>query len=309
MNLAHLAAGCLGLIALSFHTGSAAATTPTDTTQSFDRYSWVTTHNAFSYNGMLPNQSQPIAQQLREGVRGLMLDLHYSNGRVRLCHNVCTSASSMTFADLVNDTLLPFLDADPNAILTLQLDDFTDRRQLRAEFDHMPELVGKTFDPYAWQTDTWPTYDEIVKSGQRILIFTLNRDQSGAFFTRAGGVHIMPSEDFTVENYWSLGTVSLTHDYRCYSRWGENVVPLRRAEIPGKPGWRPLFTMNQFHGVPSASHAEKDNDFAALHERYVAWCRPAAMRKPNYVAVDFHERGDVDAFVEWLGMQPADTSP
>lgn len=291
------------LAALAMFAGTALAGTPEDTSLPFDRYAWVTTHNSFTSNGFIPNQHQTIDEQLAGGVRGLMLDLHQNQGRVRLCHNACRG-QSRTFADFVNTTLLPFLEKEPDAIVTLQLDDFTSRTQLQAELERAPGLVGKTFDPYSWAAAGWPTYEAIVRSGQRILIFDLATDNSGTLMTRSGAIHIMPSEQFTVENYWSLGTTIFQHDNRCYSRWEDQ--QLSRAEIDGKPGWRPLFTMNQFHGVPLASHAWTDNAFETLLERYQTWCRPAALRKPNYVAVDFHERGDVDRFVDWINVQPDD---
>jgi chitinase len=56
--------------------GLALATTPDDTGRPFDQYTWVTTHNAFTSNGTVPNQTQTIAEQLEDGVRGFMLDLH-----------------------------------------------------------------------------------------------------------------------------------------------------------------------------------------------------------------------------------------
>ncbi|MGE7137377.1 hypothetical protein ACQKIE_07070 [Luteibacter sp. NPDC031894] len=291
------------LLAIAILTQTAMAKDADDKTLPFDRYSWVTTHNAFTSNGLFPNQSQTIAEQLDAGVRAFMLDLHPDDGRVRLCHNRCRGSSSEPFADFVNATLLPFLERSPDSIVTLHLEDFTDRDELLAELELAPALVGKTFDPYSWSTEAWPAYDEIVRRGQRILIFSLNRDQSGVFMTPRGAVHIMPSEDFTVENYWSLGTTTLWHDYRCHSRWGET-RPLWRNDIESKPGWRPLFTMNQFHGLPSESHAPNDNSLAALQDRYANYCQPAAGRKPNYVAVDFHELGGVHAFVDWLDTQP-----
>ncbi|HEY4145152.1 hypothetical protein [Pinirhizobacter sp.] len=289
------------IAALALCSGTALAGTPEDTGLPFDRYSWVTTHNAFTSNGLIPNQSQTIDEQLAGGVRGLMLDLHYDQGRVRLCHKTCRG-QSRTFADFANTTLLPFLEKEPDAIVTLHLEDFTSRTQLMAELEKAPGLVGKTFDPYSWTSSGWPTYEAIVRSGQRILIFSLTTDNSGTLLSRSGAIHVMPSEEFTVENYWSLGATIFRHDNRCYSRW-EN-QELSRAEIDGMPGWRPLFTMNQFHGVPLSTHASTDNAFETLQDRYHAWCRPAAKRKPNYVAVDFHENGDVDRFVEWLDVQP-----
>lgn len=286
----------------------AAAHTPEDRSRSFDRYSWVTTHNAFTSNGLVPNQTQTIGQQLAAGVRGLMLDLHSDKGRVRLCHKTCVGPSQ-PFADLLNETILPFMENDPDAIVSLHLEDFTDEGDLVAELGKAPGLAGKTFDPHAWTTTQWPSYEEIVRSGQRILLFSLNPDHSGALMTSSGAVHVMSSEDFTVENYWSLGTTFLWHDNACRSRWDESTRPLSRRDIGGKPGWRPLFTMNQFHGVAFEPHADVDNDFGRLASRYIDHCRPVARRKPNFVAVDFHQHGDTAKFVDWLTRWAPDELP
>jgi hypothetical protein len=277
--------------------------TPAERSRPFDAYTWVTTHNAFTSNGLVPNQRQTMAQQLDAGVRALMLDLHEHQGRVKLCHNRCVGQDTETLAHFLNATLLPFLNANPSAIVTLHLEDFSNRRALRNELSRAPGLVQLAFDPYAWQTATWPTYQDMLDAGQRVLIFTLNRANSGTVLTDAGGVHLMPSEDFTVENYWSLGVTPWTHDRSCRSRWGENVRPLRTAEITGKPGWRPLFTMNHFHGTLAPlfeHHARHDNTFEELTSRFMHHCLPVAGRKPNYLAVDFHETGDTAAVARWM---------
>jgi hypothetical protein len=285
---------------------SAPAHTPADMERPFDQYSWVTTHNAFTSNGLIPNQSQTIDVQLAEGVRGLMLDLHYSQGRVRLCHKICTGEGSATFADLLNDTILPFLDNDTDAIVSLHLEDMTTRQQLSDELALVPRLAGRSFEPGAWRTPAWPTYRELRESGQRLLIFSLNEVNTGVFRTGTGVVHILPSIEYTVENYWSLGRTFLRHDYTCYSRWADQGRRLERSTIQGKPGWRPLFTMNQFHGVPLRSHADVDNRFESLANRYMEHCRQAARRKPNFVAVDFHDVGDVAKFADWLTLSAPD---
>ncbi|WP_090179787.1 hypothetical protein [Luteibacter sp. UNC138MFCol5.1] len=279
---------------------AANADTPTDLSRPFDRYSWVTTHNAFSSNGLFPNQRQTIEEQLTAGVRAFMLDLHEHRGRVSLCHNRCTTPPTH-FADLVNGTLLPFLERDPSAVLMLHLEDFTTRDALVAELERAPALAAMTFDPDAWDTDGWPSYEAIVQSGRRILVFTLANEQSGRIDTQAGPVHFMRSDAFTVENYWSLGTPVIEHNYACYTRW--NHVPLSEPEVAGKPGWRRLFTMNHFHDASTPLtdwHVAADNAFDRLHVRYVDYCRPAAGRKPNFVAVDIHEDGDTAKFVHWL---------
>lgn len=287
-------------------TASAHVTGTVGVDEPFDRYSWVTTHNAFTSNGLIPNQSRTMAQQLDGGVRAFMLDLHAFEGRVALCHKTCTpNDGTESLASVLRETFLPYLDAHPDAIVTLQLEDFTSHAQLQAELARVPGLGKITFDPASWSTPTWPTYRQMLERGQRLLIFSLNEANSGAIATPHGAVHIMPTVRYTVENYWSLGMTPLTHDLRCRSRWDDNIQPLDRQSIPGKPGWRPLFTMNQFHGVPLVSHAATDNAFEALRSRYLDHCLPAAGRKPNYVAVDFYERGDTGTFVDWLNALPA----
>lgn len=302
MTTSRYAALCL-LLTMAAPAG---ARTPDDMERPFDQYSWVTTHNAFTSNGLIPNQSQTIDVQLAEGVRGLMLDLYFSQGRVRLCHKVCTGDDSATFADLLNDTILPFLDKDTDAIVSLHLEDTTTFEQLSTELALAPELAGRTFDPRTWNTPSWPTYRQLRDSGQRLLIFNLGESNTGDFRTGTGVAHILPSIEYTVENYWSLGRTFLRHDYDCYSRWTQQDRWLKRSAIEGKPGWRPLFTMNQFHGVPFRSHANVDNSFESLSNRYMEHCRPAARRKPNFVAVDFHEVGDVAKFAEWLTLSAPD---
>lgn len=291
------------LILASLMTTPAFTTERLDMNQPFDSYTWVTAHNA--WNMSFPaNQDIDIAGQLADGVRGFMLDLHAARGRVRLCHKACLGGG-MPFADLLNETLLPYLERHPDVVVTLQLEDFGSVTELSDELSRAPGLAGLTFDPSSWDTDGWPTYGEMVARGQRVVVFSLNRDNSGVIHTAAGPVHIMPSEDFTVENYWSLGL--LRHDYSCTSRWLSST--LSRTWIPGKPGWRPLFTMNQFHDLPKKSHAAIDNAFDALQSRYVDYCLPAAGRAPNFVAVDYYQEGDVAAFVENLNEVKSDIGP
>jgi hypothetical protein len=283
-------------------TSVAQADAPDDTSRTFDRYSWVTTHNAFTSNGAFPNQDQTIDEQLMHGVRSLMLDLHGYGDRVALCHNTCTK-TPVPFADLINGTLLPFLEREPDAVLSLHLEDFNDSAALIAELDKAPGLAGMTFNPEAWTTPGWPTYQAIVDSGQRILIFTLNNANSGEIQTMAGPVHFMRSDAFTVENYWSLGAPIVQHDNTCRTRWDD--VPLSTRPVDGKPGWPRLFTMNHFHDASTSFtkwHVAADNAFDRLHSRYLEHCKPAAGRKPNFVAVDFHQEGEAAKFVDWLNL-------
>ncbi|OEL33948.1 PI-PLC X domain-containing protein [Dichanthelium oligosanthes] len=64
----------------------------------FNRYSWLVTHNSFSILGepsltgvervTFYNQEDSVTNQLRNGVRGLMLDMYDFNDDVWLCHSL-----------------------------------------------------------------------------------------------------------------------------------------------------------------------------------------------------------------------------
>jgi len=301
--------------------GVAATNTPApyiDTLdQPFDRYTWLTTHNAFNYGFTpVPNQTRHIPTQLNDGVRGLMLDFVESRGRVYLCHSICLFGE-LTLEATFNEQIMPFLRNDPRAILTLHVEDYASRSALHKALNSVPGLARITFDPQTWNTPDWPTPQQMIGAGQRLLIFNLNNDNSGDFAVDEGNVHIMASTDGTVENDWSLGDTIFTHDYTCKSRWGD--IPLDRKSVafPGK-AWNRLFVMNQFHGVSLNLHARLDNRFDRLLDRVDNYCAGPAMRKPNFIAVDHYEQGDGLAFaravtqdgkISRLVIDPPDSNP
>ncbi|BDU18823.1 hypothetical protein [Dyella sp. GSA-30] len=261
----------------------------------FDRYTWLTTHNAFNYGFTpVPNQTYRIPEQLRDGVRGLMLDFVQSRGRIYLCHSVCLSGE-LTLEATFNEQIMPFLRTHPDAILTLHVEDGASRSMLHTALNGVPGLASMTFDPQTWDTPDWPTPRQMIGAGQRLLIFNLNSDNSGDFAVDEGNVHIMASTDGTVENYWSLGDTIFTHDYTCKSRWSDIPLDRKNVAFPGK-AWNRLFVMNQFHGVSLGLHARLDNRFDRLLDRVDNYCAIPAMRKPNFIAVDHYEQGDGLAF-------------
>jgi hypothetical protein len=257
---------------------------------------WVATHNAFaSHDLIVRNQNKSISRQLDDGVRGLMLDLHNHRGAVYVCHESCNkywNASKSRLRDWFDKEILPFLAANPQAVISLFLEDNASRPLLQAELAAIPALAGKSFDPSTWSSSqAWPTLRQLVDKGQRLLLFTYNNGNAGTYRTGSGTVTLMKAQDALTENYWSLGNTIGQHDNSCVSRWSG--IPLNRSTVgfPGK-SWPRLFVMNHFHGQGEANHANIDNRFDTLQRRVDSHCRPAAGRAPNYIAVDFYEHGD-----------------
>ncbi|EDY49695.1 conserved hypothetical protein [Streptomyces clavuligerus] len=236
-----------------------------------------------------------MAQQLSDGVRGLMLDIHERDGAVLMCHGTC-EIGSKPLKDGLRD-VVAFLETNKNAVVTIFMEDYAkDREKLAQQFVDVPGLLDLVFNPAAQEVMSkgWPRLSEMRAKNKRLLIFSDHGD-----LTRAG---VVGSRPWTVENYWSLG-----HDGRnwdCYSRW--DGTPLTHRE----PSFSPLFVMNQFRSIPESLNAPFDNG-DKLVDRAVNFCGPAARKMPNYVSIDFYELGDnlraVDTINRYRYVERAET--
>ncbi|MET9290985.1 RICIN domain-containing protein [Streptomyces sp. NPDC003077] len=284
----------------------APARTPMPAAPKLDDMTFLTAHNAMhntedqSASGApFPNQPHSISRQLKDGVRALMLDAHFSNGRVRLCHEIkiLNPCNGNVEASKIFQNIADFLEQDKEAILTVFLEDYTTADQLKQELGSLlgegKPLAGKVFRPDAEgvKENGWPTVKSMVDSGKRLLLFTADTAASDP----ANGKHrlgFMSQADWTVENYWSMGSGLGKADWSCYSRWDR--VPLSLEE----KGFRRLFVMNHFRDVPMDPTYRNDNE--KLQNRAERFCAPAARKKPNFLAVDEYKDGDPMAAVRAL---------
>lgn len=257
----------------------------------FDDATFLTAHNAF--NNMtdakgaaaFPNQSQSIAKQLNGGVRALMLDAYQFNGRVRMCHGLCLP-TSQPMSDVLG-TLATFLRENPDAVLTVFVEDKTAADDLAAEIgDDLG--TGGALDGLLFRPDKegvkekgWPRLSTLVDQDKRLLLLT--DDTRAEDQGRKTELGFQYANEWTTENYWSMGAGVGEGDWTCRSRWDD--IPLHRDE----PGFHRLFVMNHFRDTPVGPTPGNDN--AKALDRAERFCAPAARKKPNYLAVDMYEAG------------------
>ncbi|MFI8204052.1 phospholipase [Streptomyces sp. NPDC085937] len=269
--------------------------------RTLDQVTFLTAHNAYA-NGvdggfappfvdLFPNQSRGIQQQLADGVRGFMLDIHQTPDGAILCHNSCTLVRRPVALWVDLQRMVDFLRAHPEEFVTVFLEDYVAPQVLRAELDRVQGLSDVLYRPdrTGVRENGWPTMGELAAAGHRLLIFTdhsKDADRSAGLTRDSFGV--MYQREWTVENHWSMGPGVGTSDWSCYSRWHDanTLVPLTRTE----PGFRPLFVMNHFRDAALAATAATDN--AKLADRARRFCQPAARKKPTYLAVDRYDLGD-----------------
>ena len=257
----------------------------------FDEVAYATTHNAMSarfdpydYSIIVSNQCSGVPTQLADGIRALMLDIHYylpPDGDVPdlyLCHADCAFGSQLLVDGL--SEIRAFLDSHPGEVVSLIIE--TD-----ADTGDMEDAIRDAFDaaglvPYAW-TQTpgtpWPTLGAMVASNQRLVVLT--DDATPHARCDADGV---PCPWY--QYLWSQlafetpYTFSQPKNFTC-------------ADNRGEPG-NDLFILNHFltNNVGAPSYAQKVNHGFLLSRR-ARDCWAYQGRIPNFVTVDFYEIGDV----------------
>jgi hypothetical protein len=277
--------------------------------RTLDQVTFLTAHNAYAngvdggfappFVNLVPNQTRGINQQLADGVRGFMLDIHQTPDGAILCHNSCTLVSRPVALWVDIQRMVDFLKQNPDQFLTVFLEDYVDPAVLRSELARVNGLSDVLYRPdqTGVRTSGWPRMADLIAANDRLLIFT---DRSRASDQAAGltrdAFGVMYQKEWTVENYWSMGGGIGSSDWSCYSRWydANTNIPLTRTES----AFKPLFVMNHFRDVGITGTATNDN--AKLADRAQRFCQPAARKKPNFLAVDHYNLGNAASAVTTL---------
>ena len=234
------------------------------------------THNAnateeYGYSPLTANQTHGIQQQLEDGVRAFMLDVMYHEGETALCHGIC----ELGITDHV-DTLgefRTFLDSHPDEVLVFLYQDsisMDDLEQDLTESGLFPMV-------YTWDQSTpWPTLQELIDDDQRLIITTEHGTPPPAW------VHHL--WDVAWDTPYSFDTAE---DFSCAANRGstDNALFLMNHWLSGELG------------LPSQEEAVIANAYDVLHARALQ-CWSEAGQRPNFIAVDWYEEGDLIAVVQ-----------
>ncbi|GJU86008.1 PI-PLC X domain-containing protein-like protein [Tanacetum coccineum] len=253
----------------------------------FNRYSWLTTHNSFALSGSISssgspvlgpaNQEDDVATQLRNGVRGLMLDMYDFNNDIWVCHSFggrCYNITAYQPAINVLREIQRFLAENPTEIVTLFIEDYVTSpagltkvftasllRILMFPASQMPKDGGD-----------WPKITDMISRNHRLVVFT-----SKSIKEADEGI---PYEwSYVVENqYGSEGQIA-------------GSCPRRSESLPLNTTSRSLVLQNYFSTNPNVTGACIDNSASLI--TMMGTCQQAAGgRWPNYIAVDFYQRSD-----------------
>jgi hypothetical protein len=299
--------------------------------RSLDRVALAATHNSMS--APLPGwfstqQDHPIPEQLRDGIRGLLIDTHYadrlSNGRLRteldnrsLKHDGVTQAQidaalrirdragfagegergmylCHSFCELGGTPLEPVLDELYTFLVANPGEVVV---VINQDYVTPKDFVGAVEDAkldrfvYRGPVDgTFPKLREMIDSGQRLVLLAENHAGAAPWYHLA-------YEHATQETPFSFSRVQQLTDP---ANFAASCRPNRG------PADAPLFLINHWittDPAPLPSNAERVNAYEPLLAR-VRKCERDRRHFPNLIAVDFYGRGDLFRVVDTLNGVP-----
>lgn len=301
-----------------------------------DQVVLAATHNSMSAadrpGWLFANQTLPIPRQLDDGIRLLMLDPHYGivnrEGRIRtdlaaegttrnrvaaqlgndavgaaerlagrlglvpdrgsrkvyLCHSLCELGAE-GFGSALRDIRF-FLERNRAEVLVLLLESSVAPEEVEKavrEADLEPYLATLT------RGRPLPTLRTMITSGRRLVVLD----------ERDGG----PSPWHHPAFVFAQNT-----DIDAFTERRDSCVPAR-----GTPDSPLLIANHWVDRFPPPASAAKEANRAGVLRRRVAGCEQRLGRRPNAIAVDFYERGDLLDVVEELNRraprQPAASRP
>ncbi|XP_020103329.1 PI-PLC X domain-containing protein At5g67130 isoform X2 [Ananas comosus] len=253
----------------------------------FNRYTWLVTHNSFSilgepsYTGVqrvtFYNQDDTVANQLRNGVRGLMLDMYDFDGDVWLCHSFQGQCYNFTAFEPAINTLKEvesFLSANPTEIVTIIIEDYVHAPMGLSKLFTSADLVKYWYPVSEMPTNgkDWPSVTDMVAKNRRLLVFTSDASKEASEGIAYQWKYLLENEP------GDPGIVPGT----CPNRKESQALNSRYAS---------LFLQNYFPTIPVENEACKENS-VGLAQMVDACYKAAGNQMPNFLAVNFYMRSD-----------------
>lgn len=260
----------------------------------YHEVTFLTSHNSFSNEEdgyVQPQQKWSLENQLKNGIRGFMLDTHYSSNlfggkkKVRLCHNNCTltqmvlrpfKGRPMSFKKSLK-LFKKFLEENPKEIITLFLENYVESKDLDDSIESA-NIQNFILRPSIWRADKkngWPKLSWMQKHNKRLVIF----NQRG--------------ESKYIYDEWSNHFENQYGEIDIEKASKERVESLKLGELKD----RYIFVMNyfpHFYIKPLQNIDFKKINYFGVRRLINKFLRENKIKRyPNFITVDFVNSGNL----------------
>ena len=190
-----------------------------------------------------------------------------------LCHAMCELGSTL-WLDSLRDTR-EWLDENPREVVTL----FVQDEVTPADTARVIEEAGLL--PYVWTPPadgSWPTLGEMVDAGTRLVVLMEHHGGGARWPWLIQGFDVVQDTPFLFES---------PEDFTCEPNRGRRDAP--------------LFLVN--HWIDDWQHVPQNSEVVNARDVLLPrleQCEDERGQVPNYVAVDYYDRGDLFAVVDEL---------
>ncbi|KAK8921826.1 PI-PLC X domain-containing protein [Platanthera zijinensis] len=253
----------------------------------FNKYSWLTTHNSYALAGAksatgsdlitFTNQQDTVTSQLKNGVRGLMLDMYDFESDIWLCHSFGGSCYNFTaFQPAINvlKEIQVFLQANPAEVITIFIEDYV-RSSLGLTKVFSASGLSKYLFPLSKMPKNgadWPLLSDMISKNYRLLVFT-------SIKSKEASEGIAYEWNYVVENQYGDDGMKA------------GSCPSRAESSPMNTYSKSLVLMNYFPSDPNSTAACAENS-APLLSMLDTCHNLSGNRWPNFIAVDFYKESD-----------------
>ncbi len=247
----------------------------------YDKVCFLMTHNAMNNTEKgftLPNQTHSVTNQLKNGVRGLMLDTYDGTDGIALTYHTFALLGSQKLVDVLSE-VKDFMLSNPTEIITIIFQNDGGNIQLQKAIDS----IGLDDMTYIHNNgESWPTLQTMVDNNQRLVLFVENNKTPRANY---------------LMHAWST-TFDTKYTYKNVSEFDSDVNR-------GGSGSKELFLVNHWLqngiGLPDKTLAPQANKRSVVSKR-VQDCAADNDHFINFLGVDFYEIGDAKAVVDSINF-------
>ena len=244
--------------------------------KNYDKVCFLMTHNAMNNTEKgfaIPNQTHSVSNQLKNGVRGLMLDTYDGTDGNALTYHTFASLGSQKLVDVLKEIKV-FMDSNPNAVISIIFQNEGSNAQLEKAIDS----VGLNNLAYIHSGAAWPTLQSMKEINKRLVMFVERNKTPRA-------AYLMYAWNTVFDTKYTYSSVS------------EFDTEVNR----GGSGTKELYLVNHWLqnglSLPDKNLAPQANKRSVISKR-VQDCSADNAHYINFLGVDFYEIGDALAVVD-----------